>query len=142
MDRYDLSADFLEANKRLFESGNQWSLMQSICVCAREGRPLPRWAADAFVSAFEKIERAEFNSWDRVFGTPYGKGKHLSAIRKRKKQAYKVVSCIKQIRQDAPETPIDDELFFRVGKKLGLGKTLASQYYYDMVNAFGDWILE
>lgn len=112
-------------------------LMTAIRICANHELPLPEWAATAYIRAYDTVNNARAKSWDTVFGNPYPKGKHLSAIRKKRMNGVAVWNEITRIRQMDPDIPIDEELFEIVGKKLGLGKTLASEYYYDEKKKYG-----
>lgn len=107
-------------------------LMQAIYVCAIHGLPLPDWGSCAYLAAYYKIVNAKSGSWDGVFGRPYPKGAHLAAIRKKRKFKHAVFQEVSKIKESQPDVAIDDGLFGKVGKKFGLGKTLASEYYYDV----------
>ncbi|MXS84490.1 hypothetical protein ABO04_00825 [Nitrosomonas sp. HPC101] len=105
-------------------------LMQAIGVCALHGLPLPPWAVNAYLKGYNKIADAESKSWDEVFGMPYPKGVRLSVLRKERRFKHAVYDEISRIKKSQPKVAIDDDLFEKVGKKFGLGKTLTSEYYY------------
>ena len=109
---------------------DRYQLMTAIRICAAHHLPLPDWAADAYIKAYDSVNNARAKSWNTVFGLPYPKGTHLSAVRKRRIKKFAVWNEITQILKTQPDTPIDEYLFEMVGKKFGLGKTLASEYYY------------
>jgi hypothetical protein len=126
----------LEHMKEVFEKGDSYLLMTAIRVCACHSLPLPNWAASAYIKAYDSVNNARDKSWDSVFGLPYKKGTHLSAIRKKRVTKVKVWIEIKDILKKNPKTAIDEALFESVGKKNNIGKTLASEYYYEAVKDF------
>ncbi|WP_347275778.1 hypothetical protein [Candidatus Kuenenia sp.] len=118
---------FEEAYKK-----DKFYLMQAIGVCAAHHLPLPLWAAKAYIEGYNKIADAKSKSWDEVFGRPYPKGTHLATLRKEKMFKRAVYNEISRIKKSQPDIAIDDGLFEKVGKKFGIGKTTASEYYYDI----------
>ena len=127
----------LDACKIKFETGHQKSLMLAIRICANHDLPLPDWAARAYIKAFDRVNNALDKSWDSVFGLPYPKGTHLSALRKKHVTKLKVWHEVKDVIRTNRQTPIDEALFEKVGKKYGIGKTLASEYYHAVIKQFG-----
>ena len=117
--------------RRAFEAGDRSSLLAAIRVCARSGLPLPDWASTAYIRAFDEVRNAEALSWDEVFGRPYPKGIHRNAERKRGRLRRVIAHRVKAIRASEPGTPIDEALFERVGAEFHIGKTLASELYYE-----------
>jgi hypothetical protein len=111
-------------------------LMTAIRICANHQLPLPHWAANAYIKAYDTVNNARAKSWNSVFGNPFPKGQHLSAIRKKRILSVAVWNEITLIRKMNPETPIDESLFEEVGKKFCLGKTLAREYYYSEKKKF------
>lgn len=95
----------------------------------------PEWLAYAFNSRFDQVLGYHAGSWDdpAAFGAPIPKGAHLAALRKRRRLQWEVLSRISNIRQMEPQTALDKRLFARVGRELGLGKTLAEEYYYGVI---------
>jgi len=127
----------LNEHKRLFEEGGQYSLMTAIRICANHDLLLPDWVSKAYIKAYDTVTNAKAKSWNTVFGMPYPKGTHLSAVRKKRMLKFKVWNDIKLIIKMNPETAIDESLFERVGKDNALGKTLAGEYYYEVVKIHG-----
>lgn len=129
----------LEKYKSAYEQGDQFSLMTAIRECADNKLPLPDWAAKAFIEAYDTVNNAmsKSNSWDEVFGLPYSKHTRLPALQKKIKNIYSVWLDIKKAKAINPSTPIDAALFESVGKKYNIGKTLASDYYYEAVKIIG-----
>ncbi len=113
---------------------DEYYLMTAIRVCANHDLPLPGWAAKAYITAYDAVNNAREKSWDKVFGSPYPKGAHLNAIRKKRMLSVAVLNEINLIKSMDPNVKIDDYLFETVGKKFGIGKSLANEYYYSAKN--------
>lgn len=116
---------------------NKYALMLAIRICANHDIPLPRWASNAYIKAFDAVNNFRARTWDSVFGEAFPKGKTLAAARKMRVKKFAVWNDIRSILGMCPDTPIDDGLFEMVGKKHGLGKTLTSEYYYDAKKQLG-----
>ena len=126
---------YKEDNEERETGEDKYWVLTAIKICADSHLPLPDWVATAYSEAYDKIKNAEAKSWDSVFGHPYPKGAHLSALRKRVENAMPVWKEVNSKLKKQPDTAIDEYLFEIVGKKFGVGKTLASEYYYFMENA-------
>lgn len=124
-----MALQMMEEYKKYFEQDRYW-LMTTIRTCANHDLPLPEWAAIAYIKAYDTVNNARAKSWSVVFGDPYPKGQHLSAIRKRRMFKLAVWYEVQNTLVENPEKPIDEYLFESVGKKFSIGKTLASEYYY------------
>lgn len=120
----------LELEAKRFNGGDKMALLAAIRICANHDIPLPPWASSAYIAAYDRVLNCRAKSWDSVFGKPYPAGVHLAALRKRREKSFAVHIEVKRILASAPDTPIDEHLFERVGKPLGLGKTLAGEFYY------------
>jgi hypothetical protein len=118
--------------RRAFEAGHQRSLMAAIRVCANHDLPLPDWASKAYIHSYDQVLNARMKSWDEAFGAPYPKGTNLAATRKHRILKSAVVTRVQAIRASEPGTPIDEDLFERLGAELHIGKTLASKLYYSL----------
>jgi hypothetical protein len=119
----------LEQERLHFEAGNKMSLLAAIRICANHDLVMPEWVALAFIAGYDKVLNCRANSWDAVFGNPYSKGKHLAAMRKKRELSPAVWLAVNDARNQG--ATVDENLFEQVGKELGLGKTLAAEYYYD-----------
>ncbi|WP_137719956.1 hypothetical protein [Methylobacillus flagellatus] len=126
----------LDQYEGLFKDDGYW-LMTAIRTCASHDLPMPRWVAKEFIKGYDQVNNARAKSWNTVFGLPYPKGSHLSAIRKKREFAGRIWLDIRNILNREPDTPIDEVLFESVGKPYGIGKTLASEYYYYWKQKFG-----
>lgn len=122
---------FRESCKELFENENKWCLMQTIWSCARDNVPLPDWAAKAFIEAFESCRTGSKKSWDDLFDSPYPKGTHHKAVQKKHAIQWELFNSVQLMLKEKPETVIDNEFFTLVGKLFNIGRTLASEYYYE-----------
>ena len=122
---------FFEACGEDYKQGNKWALMQVIWVCAQKKIPLPEWATKEYILAYETAQSGKARSWDDLFDRPYPKGTHLNAVYKKHKTLWPLFWYVRKFLEENPNTPIDDCLFETVGQKFNIGKTLASEYYYE-----------
>jgi len=74
--------------EREFRKGAKGHLLGTMLIHLNFGRPIPKWARDAFIEACEYQPKI----WDDVFGRPTGKGR-----RKKKKSGhiFRALSCAK-----------------------------------------------
>jgi hypothetical protein len=115
---------------KLFEEGDKDRLLWSMNFCFVYRRPIPDWAKKAFRAAYLKGVRFEIKSWDEVFGRPLKKGGQLAAERRKAALAERVLELVLDARHGEPKKPISKELFESIGKKLGVGGTVAAEIYY------------
>ena len=111
------------------------AVLEAVFMCARNGLVMPDWLATAFMVRYCAVTHFHAASWDSPlsFGRHHPKGTRLAAELKRFKFQSQVALRITLIRHDEPGTPIDKNLFERVGKPFGLGATLTEDYYYTYV---------
>lgn len=119
----------LLVEKARFEAGDRNALLGAIRICANHDLVMPEWLARAFIRAYDKVLRHDVGSWDDAFGRPLPKGRHLNAARKKRNKAPAVWRRVRKLHEEG--RAIDDLLFEDVGKELGLGKTLVSEFYYE-----------
>jgi hypothetical protein len=100
-----------------FEKGAKGALARMILLCASVDKPLPAWAANAFIAGFSAIIKGETRSWDETLGRPYPKGKHLVSVRM-ELQAHDVYHRVRAIHENEG-VPVGDALFERVARELG-----------------------
>jgi hypothetical protein len=65
---FDLYSD---ENRASFEAQDNTALFRVLTLCALLRRPLPEWAAAAFISIYRAALAGEISSWDDVFGRPW-----------------------------------------------------------------------
>lgn len=122
----------IEKYRKAFEaSADSYWVLLAIRVCANHDLVMPEWLARAYIRAFDTVHTARAKSWDDVFGKPYPKGAHLSAVRQRMTLRWQVLNHVNDIKAREPKTPTDAALFERVGEALGIGKTQAETLYYE-----------
>ncbi len=114
------------------EAGSGRAVLEAVSICALRGLVMPDWLASAFLKRYRAVTHARAASWDDTlsFGRPYPKGTNIQARHKAFRLMFHVYNEVSLIRQKEPWTPIDKGLFERVGGPLGLGATLAEEYYY------------
>lgn len=117
-------------------SNNGCEILRGVKICATSDIVLPDWLADAFCNRYYEVVSRSVDSWDKAFGKPFPKGKHLNAMRKEWNLSIRVYNEIRSILLALPDTPIDKSLFERVGAQFGLGATLAEEYYYSILKRF------
>jgi hypothetical protein len=125
-----LAAGYLEEHRQRYVAGDENSILPALFECAMDGLPIPAWCAQAFINAFREVKTYRAKSWDDVFGSPHPKGTQLGSKKNQREKEFKVYMRISAIKKCSPSTPIDVGLFEKIGKELGICKTLASQYYY------------
>lgn len=137
----------LDQLEQAFRDGEESALLAAVAECARADLVMPLWLATAFLHAYRDVIHRRAVSWDDVFGSPLpGDIKHklqrLVALRKKREKSLFVWEEVR--RRSAPRgwdqkkgeageaikgEAIDDLLFDSVGKKFGIGRTIAKEYY-------------
>jgi hypothetical protein len=118
---------FSEHVRSLHLSGQPQALTDMIYWCATFGWKLPQWAADAFISAADKVRSAQLGSWDEAFGKPYPGKKHVGKVRRSLKS---MAIYLRVTELHGPDSPIDNGMFERVGEEFSLAKTQCAELYY------------
>jgi hypothetical protein len=119
-----------------FRAGKKEVLIKAMRVCAGNSLVMPVWVKNAFELAYSTIQSydAKIKSWDDVFGPPHlicpdTKKRHLDSLKLEKDISKQVYHHIVLIKQKRPRTPINIDLFEKVGKKFKIKKTLVGEYY-------------
>ncbi len=120
-----------------FQKDDKYALMLAVRACANHDLVMPKWVATAYINAFDTVQNYYAKSWDDVFGKPMLKGANMEAKRKKRYLEFAVLNEVHSIlSSESPKPPIDGHLFERVGQKLYIGKTLATEYYYSVLKRF------
>ena len=120
----------IERCRLLFEAGDRGALLEALGQCAEQDLPMPDWLARAYLRAYREGIHYKVRSWDDVFGSPSPKGKNLELARVRRTQIFEVYTCVRGILDREPNTAIDQGLFERVGKELGISWSTVKNLYY------------
>jgi hypothetical protein len=112
--------------------GDVRAILRAVAKCAHNDITMPSWLAVAFLTQYRKVTFFKLASWDDAFGVPHPKGTHLSARRKKRNLEFAVYNTVKEMLSMDPTLAIDKTLFETVGSPLGLGATLAEEYYYSV----------
>jgi hypothetical protein len=114
------------------DAGSGFAVLAAVRICGTHGLVMPEWLVLAFNCRYDAVLNCRAASWDdpKSFGRPYKKGAHITALRKARVKRFAVHSAVHEILSMEPRTAIDKALFERVGIPLGLGATLAEEYYY------------
>ena len=123
-------AEVLEILKEIFDGGNKWPLLYAIHQCLLLKRPLPEWLRLAFLDDYESATGYEIKSWDDAFGRPHPKGAHIEKRKRHFELRYVITQRVEKLRSE--KKPVDNELFDKIGKELGIGgHTTVSKIYYE-----------
>src|SRR5262249_15284543 len=90
---------------------------------------MAQWVTNALRDNFDRARNGEIESWEDVFGKPWGRGQRRAALTRRRQ-----VELWWQIRtlREKEGVAINNELFERVGKDFGLSRSVASRFYYEV----------
>lgn len=112
-------------------AGSGFDVLEAVAECARCGLVMPGWLAIAFLKRYRAVSQLRAKSWDDPlsFGRPYPKGTNIGAKRKAKVKGLDLYLRVKSLREKNPEESLL-EAFETVGKSMGIGKTLAEEYFY------------
>ncbi|MFP3984116.1 MAG: hypothetical protein ACLFV2_10555 [Desulfurivibrionaceae bacterium] len=129
-----IAAQRLEELRSLYlETKDGSIILEALYHCCLESLPLPEWCEVGYLAAYRKIRQYSAGSWDEVFGRPHPKGTHLNAKNEKWGNRHKAYLRICEILHHEPGTPIDQNLFERVGRELGVGgKTKVEEWYYEV----------
>lgn len=109
-------------------SGDGFSLLAVIRICASSGLVIPPWAVKQYIAKYDVILNCRASSWDDAFGKPY-KGKHLKKLKQRRDLRHPVYMRVREILASNSRPPIDKGLFEEVGEHFGIKATYAEELY-------------
>jgi len=114
--------------------GDKGAVLEALYLCMREHLPIPVWCEKAYMTGFEKVRGYEVGSWDGAFGKPHPKGTHLGAKEEKRRTMGKVFRRVREL--SASGHPVDNNMFEKVGRELGIGgKSKTGEYYYAFINS-------
>src|SRR5437763_6458009 len=121
-----------DQNRKNYEAGNKTALFRVLMQCAFFRRPMPEWASHVFVVMHRAAVAGEIRSWDDVFGRPWQQEQPRAQQRGVRTQSrkYQVWIRVRDLHEGEGKPPIDNALFERVGRQLGIGNksTVAALY--------------
>jgi hypothetical protein len=130
-DRIDFDSH-CEENRTSYEEGDKTSLLRMLVHCALFRRTMPEWAANALVSIYRAALAGEIRSWNDVFGRPWQQERPRAQRRSIRTRTWKweVWKLVHELHEGEGKPPIDNKLFEKAGKKLGIGgkSTVAALY--------------
>jgi len=109
-------------------SGDGFSLLAVIRICASHGLVIPTWAVKQYITKYDVILNCRASSWDDAFGKPY-QGKHLKKLKQRRDLRHPVYMRVREILSSKSRPPIDKGLFEEVGEHFGIKATYAEELY-------------
>jgi hypothetical protein len=99
-----------------YEAGEKIALWKTIVMSAIHKSAIPDWAASIIDGADGYVISGELNSWNELFGKPRLQSRSVLRARHLSHAVYYRIKDL-QLRG----TPINNDLFDRVGKELGIG---------------------
>jgi hypothetical protein len=113
-----------------FKRGDNAALLRALVICAQHHWPIPEWAGMALEKAYRLAEQGAIKSWDQIFGSPLPKGRQQRGLQT-KSRRFEVWCRIEDLQNEG--NAIDNDLFERVGKELGIGgKTTVADLYAEV----------
>jgi hypothetical protein len=114
----------------MIESGDGFATLAAVRKCGTAGLKMPLWLVYAFNRKYDAVLNFQAVSWDapESFGKPYPKGIVRAAKRKKRVLSVAVLNAVR-LEKQTTGAAIDKALFEKVGDPLGLGVTLADEYY-------------
>ncbi len=122
-----LAVEELERCRIQFYSGDRAALLMAVRSCAMHVLPMPPWVACAVSGAISDVMTGQARSLDEAFGAPF-KGQCVKTRRRRAEKQKDVWMEVGE--RNASGQPIDVGMFERIGNALGIGRTVAMEYYY------------
>ena len=118
----------LDRLSQRYIEGEKSALIEAIQLCGEKKIVMPEWVVNEFIKAIDRWTNFDVKTLDEAFDLNLSKGKHLGALKTKKKKmwmAYLIVKALSGIGK-----PIDEALEI-ASEKLKIGKTLTSEYYYE-----------
>ena len=132
----------LEVLEERLAAGDQTALIAAMYIFATgcfdidgNERPMPEWLRKGFAAAYRDVLLGRAKDWNEVFGNPHPKGKSVPAYKNKISFAGRVY---RQVEAGKKRGEPLSELFEIVGKSLGISKSTAQRYYYEIVGTGGD----
>jgi hypothetical protein len=130
----------IQRHELRYNNGDTFALMDAIYQCSCHGLKMPEWVAAGFRHGYQTILECNAKSLGQVFGDPFKKGKHLHALRKRRRLRSVVWNKVREIRNSEPGTAINRELFKRVGREVRppVSRSEVEEMYYEAARFWGN----
>ena len=126
----EVSRAMLEELRQRYQAGDKSKLVAAIRFCGNHKLIMPEWVVDAFFKATNSWYNYEVKELGEALDLAWPKGAHINALKKKRKNKYAVYNRVSEAHEHG-ET-IDINLFEQIGRELGIGRTLASEYYYEV----------
>ena len=123
------TARYLERARLQYEQGHKRQLLYCLDFCLRNNVQVPPWAKQGLSNALDAANSYGIKSWDEVFGKILPKGKRIATQRRHAEISWDLFSRVGDLHKAG--AAIDEGLFEKVGKEFGVGKTVASELYYE-----------
>jgi hypothetical protein len=99
-----------------YEAGKKIALWKTIVMSAIYKSPIPEWAASILEGADGYVISGELNSWNELFGKPRLQSRSVLRARHLSRAVYYRIKDL-----HLRGTPINNDLFDRVGREWGIG---------------------
>ena len=123
----DVFEELLELEKIFATGKHPRTLLTAISICLKHDLIVPDWAKLEFEQILFRAFTGQLKSWDEAFGRPSTKA-GWRRLRKHAKAFLQVDQMV--AKAHARGEPIDDTLFSKIGRELGVGgKTTVKMAY-------------
>jgi hypothetical protein len=140
----DFEAECALLKKQFEDQGDRTTVLHAILLAWANHHAVPDWAGAELARIRQQAADGNINSWDDVFGKPWGSGQQRGAQRRAMAgTAYlavrKMIDDIAKARQ-GKEPPINNELFEKVVKRhnLQFGRSTLAKLYARVARAVRD----
>jgi hypothetical protein len=133
---------YLDEQRKLFERGDKPALLRALHFCVWVAHwPIPPWLEQAFHEAYDASEKFQIMPWDDVFGPPVRKGtkrKRLEYARHKQQIAWALANRVEELNATGPKKMPIEKALQQAGKEFGVGRTVASELYYKVLEEMRD----
>lgn len=115
--------------KEAYDAGDGFAVLDAVAQCALRELVMPEWVLHAYLGRYRMVTHYKVKTFDEAFGSCLPKGAKLWAHRQRREKGILAYQAVKRLHEQGE--PIDESLFKKAGKKLGLGGSKVRDYYYE-----------
>jgi hypothetical protein len=112
--------------KEEFEAGDKQMLLWAIVDSAWNNEPIPKWAADKFLTTVFSAAKGEFSSWDGAFGKLFERA-YRTRIQEQARLMFPVGRRIQELSKQGQ--PIGDLMYEQVAEEFHIGTDRVRTYW-------------
>ncbi len=130
----------LEKKRKSYESGDNFSLLEAVEICALSDLKLPEWVANGYIETFQKLKKLDIRSLDDAFNFHLPKGKHMDSYINRKQLNLPVfLACVEANGNGFPLTRRSrkESAFDLVGRQFNISAGQTEDIYIKVKRMFG-----